>query len=144
MCIYVPYFVQLRRYSAWGDWERTTKLASFPEFFPILTWWQRWKVLPLSYCKAVTSWTVWAARSMTEDAQEAVLSKPTSGHGEEQKVFQLNKSSPRPCVFLTLESVQAVITKAIWKVSSEWCVHLLLRKWKPHYLPTDGWEFVHF
>lgn len=68
-----------------------------------------------------------------------------SGRREEQKLSQSSRFRDLEAlssVVLTLESVQAVTTKAIWKVKSEPCVNLLLGKWKPPYLPTDNGEFI--
>lgn len=92
------------------------------------------------------SWTVWFALPMTEDAKESVLSRPSprlqATWGNKRSSNLTNSETSRRYVFLTLESVQAIITKVIWKVKSEWCVNLFLRKWKPHYLPIGNWEFV--
>lgn len=106
------------------------------------TWWQRWKIPPQLCSNG--RWTVRFTHSMAKEAKESVLLKTSP----RLQATWRDKSSFNSTNFntwrylLTLDSVQTIITKAVWKIKSEPCINLLLRKWKPYCLLTNNWELI--
>lgn len=135
-------FVQLWRYSAWDDWERATKFLSFPNSSLILHLVTKMENTNSQLCSN-GHWTVGFTHSMAKEAKESELPKisPRLQVTWRDKSSFNSTNSNTWRYLLILDSVQ-IITKAIWKVKSELCINILLRKWKPYCLLTNNWELI--